>query len=353
MTPSPGLGFKIPAATWPALAFAGPLFTHLVLFNLVFGGLGPEIADFRVKPPAAFAPGPETVARLTYALACAVFFLAAVPAFVYAIVTIANRRGRPAGYAVAVFALLVGLVTFTSDEWVGDHVEAGTGFGWLAWLSELVNSNRVSIGESLRNAVVEVPRMQVGAVLDPDREEHFMLIGALAGGVGTATTSALVLRFAEIAWPDRIGPELAGAAEVEDLHRRWQALRTTLLFGGLVLTLAVVATRSFYAWPLTFLDDDSVTLLTPIATFGSGFWGTLYTLTLVTAAMPVAIALNTRIAAVAADHVGPSVDDQRAWREANRLLLYPREVLSGVLAAATPLLASPAIEGLGRVLGGG
>ncbi|MEO0819458.1 MAG: hypothetical protein AAF074_03435 [Pseudomonadota bacterium] len=339
------------ALLWPALAVLGPLIVYFVLTPIVFHAIGPHEkarALLALKPLDGNLLAAELPQRLSYTLATLVLFAASLTGIAYAVATLFHRRGPGMAAIAFLAALIAGTVGFVGDEQVTADIKAG-GYALLAWLDPIVNSGRESVGETLRAVVVTGPLATLPKgqqALGPETRDQMLWLTAMAAAMGLAATGALLVRFAEIAWSD---PDKAHDRP-EDLRQRWAALRNTLLLGAIILTLAVLATRAYYAWPLSMLDEASATLLGPIASTAAGFWGTIYTLVLLSAALPAVIALHTEIDAEA--RLREPVSAKRVkWREDNMLKLYPPEAISAALATAAPLIASPAVTAFTGLLG--
>lgn len=359
---------RLLAPVWPVLAMAGPLVLYSVLLGGLLDGLAPaptKIDDFDLavdtttpaqSAAAAIAakrtlPTPvvarELTARLEFGLAVLVFIIAAVASIAYAAAAIAARRGVVAGAGVLAIACFFGVMVFVSDTGVAVEIEAGGRLAWLTPLKPLLGNFSPGIQDDIRALVVTEARAaaEAAGLFSPDVGWHVVWLAALTSGIGVAATTALVLRFAEIAlWA------MEDEDEIDGLRERWRALRTTLIFGAVVLTLATIGTRVFYQWPVAMLDAPSAAALSAIAHTGAALWGTLFTLLLITTALPALMALHLEIDAAADGH---AIDHggRKSWREKHGLLLAPSQALSGALAAATPLLATPALEGLAMLFG--
>ncbi|MEM6973487.1 MAG: hypothetical protein AAF577_11840 [Pseudomonadota bacterium] len=354
---------QIMAPVWPVLCILGPLFLYAVLLGAMLDGLAPSderIAAFtftvdlpetvprdgtKAEPPRAPMIARELSARLEYGLVLLVLTIAAIATIAYCAAAVAARQGWRAGAGMVGFAFGLALIVFSSDSGIAAEMVPGGRLASIAWLDDWFGFFAPGIQNDLRALIVNAPLGAASEALDDDAVWHALLLAGLVSAIGVAATTALVFRFAEIAMTAR-----ADDGEVEGLTERWGALRTTLLLGGVVLTLSVIGTRSFYQWPVAMLDPASAAALTPIAATGAGMWGTLFTLLLIAGALPALMALHLEIEATADGHA-IGLEGRRKWREEHGLFLAPRTALSGAFAAAAPLIATPALEGLTILFG--
>ncbi|MEL6336736.1 MAG: hypothetical protein AAFQ88_08820 [Pseudomonadota bacterium] len=375
---SPQQVSSLMAPVWPALAVLGPALVYLVLVGAVLDGLAPadglarsmtigietiapsaqeavgetapegasaepapQSATETASPPTTPVVVREVAARVEFGLACLVFSAAAIVTLGYALAGITARQGWTAGGIALGLTGVFALFVFFSDTGTQMEMVEGGRLATLAPFQPILGSFSPGIQDDLRDVIVTRALTAARAEgLHAEVVWHALLLAALVSALGVATTVALVLRFAEIAWPAR--PD---DGEIEGLRQRWRSLRVTLLLGAVVLTLAVIGTRSFYHWPLSMVDPATAAGLEPLVQTGAAVWGTIFTLLLIATALPALVALRLEIDAAADDH---AIDHKgrKAWRETHGLLLAPQTALSGVLAAATPLLATPTLEAL-------
>ncbi|MEM6421411.1 MAG: hypothetical protein AAF698_02400 [Pseudomonadota bacterium] len=344
---------------WPLLAILAPLFVYTMLVGGVLDGLAPDreridalalTLDLGAPTTApsedAAPPVPvharELTARLAFGLACLVFLVVAIASILYGAIAVGGRRGVWAGVMLLVVGFVVGLRVFVSDSGIAPEFAADGSLAWMAGLKSLFGGFSPAIQDGMRALIVtETREAAVAAGLVPATvDAQMIMLAAMVPAIGTAATAALVLRFAEIAlWATE------DEDEVDDLRARWTALRTTLLLGATVLTLATVGSREFYAWPVSMLSPAPAAALGPIANTGGALWGTLFTLLLVSTAVPAFLALHLEIEGKL-DREAMDKPTRKAWRERHGLMLAPAQALSGVFAAATPLLATPALDAL-------
>ncbi|MEM8759895.1 MAG: hypothetical protein AAGE83_06155 [Pseudomonadota bacterium] len=339
------------AWVWPALAVLGPAFVYFGLTRTLFDAIGPDEAaratlDGVLQPNSGNLLLAEFPGRMSYTLSTFVLFAAAFVGMAYTVIALYLRRGAGWAGAALLTALIAGVFTFVGDEKITAEIADG-GYPLIGWLGNVVNAESESIGETLRAVVVTVPMATLPtgqAAIGDATIDQIMWLTASAAAIGLAATGALLIRFAEIAW----SPPEPAEDEAEDLRQRWAALRNTLLFGAVILTLAVVATSAYYAWPQTLLTPESAALMRPIAASATGFWGTLYTLILISTSLPAILALNAAIEAEARLQEA-TPERRKKWRADNMLQLNPQQAISGVLATAAPLITSPLLAALPEI----
>ncbi len=338
-----GLRVLLRWGSFSLLCLAVPILLFLLVFQIALGGVGPHIASFTAAIPEDKIRSDllvEFPSRMDYAMGTVVLMVVATVALLYASIAFWHRHGRVIGLLVLATSCLTGLAVFAADEHIAAQLE---GHDWWAVqaFASLFNAPSDSIGETMRHVAVT-------AVLDASGDQlpegqlidNLLVLAALGGSVGVAGVTALALMFAEIAWR---GPSNTGSPE--KLRRRWRVFRTILLLSALILTLSVAANHAFYHWPLAFLEPEFAKKYGEVSSAAAGFWGTLYTLILFSAAVPTVIALHLDIDATAREH-SKLPARQAKWRKLHDLVLAPREAFSGMVATAAPLLTSPAIDAI-------
>ncbi|MEM1299854.1 MAG: hypothetical protein AAGH68_11305 [Pseudomonadota bacterium] len=342
-----------PRQTWifSLLCILLPLGLYFGIFWLVLHNLQPtkaELSALEFVPTNQPAILTELPARLDYGLLCALFILAALASTVYVLVVMRQSLGARLTLAALGLAASFGVVVFLAD----DHIEQLLRANGLAMLASLVGVSDTSIGESLRYAATAAVLEGVshsGVAPDTKRVHDIYLLAAITAAIGVFSVTLMALRFAEVAWRPT-GPQDARA-----LRQRWRSFRTVLVFAAIVLTLSVATNKAFYNWPLGLLEEKFREAYGAITGAAIGFWGTLYTMILISVAGPALLSLALdidRVSEAAARDAPPEKKTTpAAWRKAHGLVLAPREALSGMLAVAAPLLTSPAMDALGAAFG--
>lgn len=366
------------AAFLSALCVILPLLIYFQVLPLVLDGL---VNDFRTISNLDLEAAPESQltgdfeTRMQYGLGAALVILLAIAALTHALVTFWRRRGPLLALAAFVVSVIGGGATYLSDEHVERRLK-DSGSGIARAVDQLLNCDdqpvwstmrglayegqtkvdvgiartvcdRETIGEKMRSLGIDrvLRTVRSGpAPPEPATLDAIMELAAVTAAFGVAGLLALTLRFAELAWR---GPPGSGKVpgHAARLRARWRGFRTTLLLAALVLTVSVVANREFYQWPLTLLTRDSAEAYGPTSAAAAAFWGTLYTLILLSVAVPAALALYYDISE-AAHRVSDDPEAQTKWLKANDLALNLPEGVSGALAAAAPLFASPLIDAI-------
>lgn len=328
-----------------------PLALYHGIFRMVLDGLQPsrrELAELEFVPTDQPPVLTELPARLDYGLLSALFITAALVSSVYVLVAMWRSRGPRLTCAALGLAMVFGLVVFLADDHIERLIQAN---GW-EMLAYLVGASDTSIGETMRYAATTVVLAGVGhsgVAPDSEMQNAIMWLAAITAAIGVFAVTLMTLRFAEIAWRP------AGEQTAQTLRRRWTSFRTVLVFAAIVLTLSVATNKAFYNWPLGLLEEEFRKSYSAITGAAIGFWGTLYTMILISVAGPALLSLAldiNRTSETAAREAPPEEPTTpAAWRSTHGLVLAPREALSGMLAVAAPLLTSPAMDALGAAFG--
>ena len=338
-----------PRLFWAVLAFIAPALAYFLIFEAI---LSPVIPDF--EPVRAIYGDParlkafqqEFPARINLGLTTTVLAAVSVAGFGFAIVSLWRRRGVKIATAIAVLALISGIVSFVANDYTSEQIEAGA-MSELAAVGAVANSSDNSVGERMRNlSFKQMSRIAMAATPGlAEAKNAVEFVTAISALVGITATVALIAVLGDVTLGAPGRP-----LEAAELRHRWRVFRLVLGFAALVFALSVVVVRGFYRWPLTLLAEDDGKLFEATVNSAIQFWGILFTLVLICASLPGFLAIQNDVRN-AAEAAGTTVKERKDWREKEGLGVVKRDAFGGLLALATPMLTSPALDALSSVFG--
>lgn len=177
-----------------------------------------------------------------------------IVAGIYAVATLERNRGWKPTFGAALICLALGYVA------------------------------AVNQGNPIRDMVVEWPIGQAAfnyiSYGLPELYEGMRRFSIINSFCAVAAASALVSRFVDLTLGDG---RWDGA---NDIPARGLALRETIMFAGVLLTLATVATYFYYHYPLVLMEDDSARIHRRFSEMASVRWGAIYSTVMITASSP-------------------------------------------------------------------
>ena len=142
----------------------------------------------------------------------------------------------------------------------------------------------VTQGNPIRDMVVEWPLGQAAfnyiSYGLPELYEGMRLFSVINSFCALAAAAALIARFVDLTLGDG---RWDGA---NDIPARGLALRETILFAGVLLTLATVATYFYYHYPLVLMEEASAATHRKFSEMASVRWGAIYSTVMITASSP-------------------------------------------------------------------
>lgn len=326
--------WMFPAATIAAPIAAATLFAaHVGLF---LPGRS-EVEALALSGLSAEARGAADLrGRMTYAVGALLVIAAGLAGTGWAI----WRMRRAAGGGFALLALLFA-VAFGAGSL---SMNASMCRLELLPLHDLTCALNVGGGEErtglrMRHIAVDHVFAQIG---EPAGHDDVLALTAAATLPAVLAVATLAVLLALLAAP------LPGARDLAGLRRRRADIQRALLFGALILTLSLAATRSFYLWPLGMLDEASAAIWSGPVSAATAYWGLFYSLILVAAVAPPALALDRDIARFA-DGARIDPEARPGWLRRTGLILAPREAVVSALAAAAPMLSGPVMDLVGAL----
>ena len=333
---------------WALLGLVAPFLAYFLIFAAI---LDPVVPDPSMgdaiygDDDALLTFQKEFPARINLGLTTTILASVCVAGFALAIAKLCQRRGKWMACAAAVFALTCGVTSFYANDYnsalIADRMAALPGM-----CGPDVVDCKTTVGERVRHltfksmvqTTVKTPALNHGQTA----AEWVTAISAL---VGVTATVALILLLADVA----IGAS-GRETEARELRARWRIYRLVLGFAAFIFALSVVVVRGFYRWPLQIMDDAVAKANTALVDAAVQFWGVLFTLVLIFAALPGFLAIQIDVnRAAATGRTRPK--EQQEWKVAEGLNVVTRDAFGGILAVLTPVLTSPVLDALGQVFG--
>lgn len=196
----------------------------------------------------------ELASRERVFLASIAVSVFSIVAAIYAIATIERNRGWLPTIVVTAVCLFLGVIAATQQ------------------------------GNPIRDMVVEWPLGQAAfnyiSYGLPELYDGMRLFSVINSFCALAAASALVARFVDLTLGD-------GRWDGEnDIPTRGLALREAIMFAGVLLTLATVATYFYYHYPLVLMEESSADIHRRFSEMASIRWGAIYSSVMITAASP-------------------------------------------------------------------
>ena len=196
----------------------------------------------------------ELASRERVFLASIAVSVFSIVAAIYAISTFERNRSWPPTLVVTLVCLALGYVAATNQ------------------------------GNPIREMVVEWPIGQAAfnyiSYGLPELHKGMHLFSVINSFCAVAAASALIVRFVDLTLGD-------GRWDGEnDIPTRGLALRETILFAGILLTLATVATYFYYHYPLSLMEKETAEVHRRFSEMASVRWGAIYSAIMITAASP-------------------------------------------------------------------
>ena len=260
----------------------------------------------------------ELAARERIFLSSIAVSVFSIVAAIYAIATFERNRGWKPTLLVIAICLALGYVTASNQ------------------------------GNSIRSMVVDWSLGQAAfhyiSYGLPELYEGMRLFSVINSFCALTAATALIARFVDLTLGDgRWDGEI-------DIPKRGVALRETILFAGVLLTLATVATYFYYHYPLILMEEASAITHRRFSEIASIRWGAIYSTVMITAASP-AIAAHLLERQRLARDIEKLIEDQPEldipspppWVSMHTLGVVARSALA-FAAMLAPAAISPILE---------
>lgn len=133
-----------------------------------------------------------------------------------------------------------------------------------------------------------------------------------------------------------------------ELAERWHRLQLGLAATSLVLITSTAAAMRFFHLPVEAVANPAAkAALTEYATAVAGFWGAVFTVTMVATFVPAAVSIKVQARRLARDKGVTGADELGKWLQKHGLSFTPRKWIANAIGIVAPVLVAP----IGAVLG--
>lgn len=338
-----------PNARWndlllPVLTVAGGFGVYFLLFRVLVDPMNPDLDTVRA-PETVFLWETETPASVVQALAAdldarysfavptVLMSLVFIAALIVAFGVVLPQFGRMAiglGIVVMPIGVAVGLL-----EQYNNPLRA-----LVADCPPMIDSESCPLNLAVR-------RIPDGWLFDAEALRHVQFLVSYNSAVSVAAIGLIgicAIFIARTVSSERLNPDY--------LKRRRAGLETMLTIVGPLLVFSVATTHGFYHFAAALMADELSDAFNRLASSGTLYWGAVYStvLIVVTAPATVSVARDARRAAEAA-LPGGSFAEHRDWCRNHGVEIALKEKLRLATAILAPVLTTPALDLLRRVVG--